>query len=65
MQRASAERRRTIRVWKIHLAQHRQFGGENALFKCPCEFQAGRFRKGQRRGGCGRARCTSATVKNY
>ena len=24
---------------------------------CDCEFQSGRFRKGQRIGGCGKSRC--------
>jgi hypothetical protein len=51
MQRAAFERSRTIRTWCRHLATH------SAPALCPCEFQAGRFRKGQRVGGCGNARC--------
>ena len=52
MQRAHEERLRTIHVWRQHLAWH----GAGPL-TCVCEFQIGRFRKGQRVGGCGKARC--------
>ena len=52
MQRAHEERLRTIHVWRQHLAWH----GSGPL-TCVCEFQIGRFRKGQRVGGCGKARC--------
>ena len=52
MKRAAAERQRTVAVWRRHLAAH---GTEAA--RCPCELQPGRFRKGQRVGGCGNARC--------
>jgi hypothetical protein len=52
MKRAALERQRTITVWRRHLASH---GGEGA--HCACEAQPGRFRKGQRVGGCGNARC--------
>jgi hypothetical protein len=52
MERASVERPRTVRVWRQHRAQH----GPGPL-ACPCELQTGRFRKGQRVGGCGKARC--------
>lgn len=52
MQRAHTERLRTLHVWHQHLASH----GPNAKL-CVCEFQPGRFRKGQRVGGCGHARC--------
>ena len=52
MKRAYEERLRTIHVWRQHLAWH----GSGPL-ACVCEFQIGRFRKGQRVGGCGKARC--------
>ena len=52
MKRAHAERLRTVHVWRQHLAWH----GSGSL-TCVCEFQIGRFRKGQRVGGCGKARC--------
>ena len=52
MKRAAFERRRTISVWRRHLASH---GADAAL--CACDYQPGRFRKGQRVGGCGNARC--------
>ena len=52
MKRTSEERTRTIRVWRQHLAWH----GPGPL-ACVCEFQIGRFRKGQRVGGCGKTRC--------
>jgi hypothetical protein len=52
MKRAAFERVRTIAVWRRHLASH---GAEVGL--CDCELQPGRFRKGQRIGGCGNARC--------
>lgn len=51
MQRAAIEKQSTIHRWRSHLARHK---GE---VLCKCEFQAGRFRKGQRVGGCGRPRC--------
>jgi hypothetical protein len=51
MRRASEERLRTLTIWRRHLRTH---GGTAA---CVCEFQAGRFRKGQRIGGCGKSRC--------
>lgn len=52
MKRASMDRHRTIRVWREHIAGH----GPEAI-ACKCELKAGRFRKGQRAGGCGRPRC--------
>jgi hypothetical protein len=51
MKRAAEELIRTKNVWRQHLAAHR---GEVA---CVCERQVGRFRKGQRVGGCGSPRC--------
>jgi len=51
MRRAAIERARTLAIWRKHLAMH-----TNALV-CACELQPGRFRKGQRIGGCGRPRC--------
>jgi len=52
MQRASVERPRTVRVWRQHLARH----GRGPI-TCRCAWQTGRFRKGQRWGGCGKAQC--------
>jgi hypothetical protein len=52
MKRAALERTRTVGVWRRHLVSH---GIDAAL--CACEYQPGRFRKGQRVGGCGNARC--------
>ena len=51
MQRASLERFRTVGTWRAHLRTH------SGLALCQCELQPGRFRKGQRLGGCGKARC--------
>lgn len=51
MKRAAEERSRTRNVWRRHLQAHR------GAVACVCEFQVGRFRKGQRIGGCGHARC--------
>lgn len=51
VKRAASEKLRTLRVWRRHLASH------DHKIACRCEFQTGRFRKGQRIGGCGRARC--------
>ena len=51
MKRAAEESIRTKNVWRQHLAAHR---GQVA---CVCERQVGRFRKGQRVGGCGNPRC--------
>ena len=52
MKRAHAERPHTVHVWRTHISWH----GPGPL-ACRCEFQSGRFRKGQRIGGCGKARC--------
>jgi hypothetical protein len=51
MRRAAEEKTRTLNVWRRHLRMH------GATLACVCEFQAGRFRKGQRIGGCGNSRC--------
>ena len=52
MKRANEERPRTLRVWRQHLVGH----GPGPV-DCVCELQPGRFRKGERVGGCGKARC--------
>ena len=51
MRRAAIERPRTVSTWKRHLARHEK------PVRCVCDTQVGRFRKGQRVGGCGKARC--------
>lgn len=51
MQRAAIEKPRTVRTWRRHLAAH------EAPIVCDCEFQVGRFRKGQRVGGCSAPAC--------
>ncbi len=51
MKRAALENARTVRMWRQHPASHA------APVICACEFQVGRFRKGQRVGGCGKPRC--------
>ena len=51
MRRAAIEKHRTLRVWRAHLATHEQ------PVVCTCDLEPGRFRKSQRVGGCGRARC--------
>jgi hypothetical protein len=51
MKRAALEKARTVRTWRRHLASHA------APVVCACEFQVGRFRKGQRIGGCSKPRC--------
>jgi len=51
MKRAAIEKVRTLHTWRRHLATH-------ALpIRCDCEFQVGRFRKGQRVGGCSTPKC--------
>lgn len=52
MKRAAIEKARTIRAWEQHLAGH------DGVALCHCEFEVGIFRKGQRVGGCGKARCS-------
>ena len=51
MKRAAVEKVRTVRTWSRHFRTHR------LPIRCECEFQVGRFRKAQRIGGCGKARC--------
>jgi hypothetical protein len=51
MKRAALEKPRTIRTWRHHLAAHA------GPILCECESQVGRFRKGQRIGGCRNPRC--------
>lgn len=58
MRRAAVEKLRTRNVWLSHLRRHRAgYGPDARALACVCEFQIGRFRKGQRVGGCGHARC--------
>jgi hypothetical protein len=52
VKRAAQERNRTLQVWRRHLAGHAP-----GTAVCTCERQPGRFRKGQRLGGCGNSRC--------
>jgi hypothetical protein len=54
MKRAAVEALRTRSRWLRHLQLHR---ADRTLLACVCEFQMGRFRKGQRLGGCGNPRC--------
>ena len=54
MKRAAAEQLRTRNRWMKHLRLHRIEGATSA---CVCELQMGRFRKGQRIGGCGKPQC--------
>ena|SRR5258708_5843197 len=51
MKRAAEEFIRTKSVWRQHLQMHR------GTVACVCEYQVGRFRKGQRIGGCGNPQC--------
>ncbi len=53
MRRASLERPRTLRVWRAH----KRLIHDDLATGCICDEQPGRFRKGQRVGGCGRPRC--------
>ena len=52
MKRAAVEKVRTLHVWRAHLRTHR-----SEAVACVCETQIGRFRKGERIGGCGNPRC--------
>ena len=53
MRRASVERDRTVRTWRLHhFLVHR---ASETL--CVCERQPGRFRKGLKVSGCSRPRC--------
>jgi hypothetical protein len=52
MKRAAQERMKTLTTWRRHLATH-----VSKPDLCACELQPGRFRKGQRIGGCGKAKC--------
>lgn len=60
MKRAAIERSRTKTIWRKHWNKHvRQkvaAGGQTPI-ACLCDRQIGRFRKGQRQGGCGRPQC--------
>lgn len=53
MRRASIERARAIRTWRQH--NHIVHGDQDT--GCVCDQQPNRFRKGQKRGGCGKPRC--------
>ena len=53
MRRAFAERQRALRLWRAHnRLVHAGMGTS-----CVCDQQPGRFRKGQKIGGCGKSRC--------
>jgi hypothetical protein len=54
MRRAAIERARALRVWKDH---NRIIHGNEDDTGCICDKQPNRFRKGQKRGGCGKPRC--------
>jgi hypothetical protein len=54
MRRAAVESLDTRNRWSNHLRLHRI---EGTSLACVCELQVGRFRKGQRIGGCGKPRC--------
>ena len=60
MKRAALEKPRTVNTWRKHYNQHVTdlvtAGGQGRI-TCECDQQAGRFRKGQKQGGCGKARC--------
>ena len=53
MRRAVLERPRTLRIWRAH----NRLIHRGLPTSCICDQQPGRFRKGQRIGGCGRPRC--------
>jgi hypothetical protein len=54
MYRASIERARALRTWKAHIDWVHDGSLDTG---CLCDRQVNRFRKGQKRGGCGHARC--------
>jgi hypothetical protein len=53
MRRASLDRARTLRVWRAH----KRIIHNDLATDCLCDDQPGRFRKGQRIGGCDRPGC--------
>lgn len=53
MRRAAIEKARALRTWR----EHNRIVHNNEETGCVCDQQPNRFRKGQRRGGCGRPRC--------
>ena len=53
MRRAFVERQRALRVWRAH--NRLVHAGMDT--SCVCDQQPGRFRKGQKIGGCGKSRC--------
>ena len=55
MKRAAVEKLRTLNIWRRHIRWHRDQGARTLA--CVCEAQVGRFRKGQRIGGCGNTKC--------
>lgn len=52
MQRAAIERGRAVKIWKEHSRL-----SHDGKFPCPCDLQINRFRKGQKKMGCGQPRC--------
>ena len=54
MYRASIERARALRVWKAHIDWVHDGDLDTGFLR---EHKDNRFRKGQKRGGCGHARC--------
>jgi len=62
MKRAAEERHIAKNRWREHrinhLEQSQRFYGYEKV-DCICDNQVGRFRKGQRVGGCGNPRCYS------
>ncbi len=54
MYRASIERARALRVWKYHIDWVHDGELDTG---CLCDLQVNRFRKGQKKAGCGHVRC--------
>lgn len=56
MKRAAIEKPRTYSAWRQHRNRH-LLDNPGKPIACRCDEQVGRFRKGQKRFGCGKPRC--------
>ena len=54
MYRAAKERARALRIWKAHIDIIH--GGDHDT-GCTCDIQVNRFRKAQKKAGCGKPGC--------
>lgn len=65
MRRAALDKPRTLKIWRDHLRLVHSDELRTGSISCICDLQANRFRKGQKRAGCGKQRCLCKVEKRF